>query len=54
MYCIQIVGMKAREHWDAFLDFALRENVVEVAVGLMYVLSFLLLSIDCHKPFPDS
>lgn len=23
--------------WDGFADFALRDNVLEVAVGLMYV-----------------
>jgi len=28
-------GRKVRRAWDGFCDFALRDNVLEVAVGLM-------------------
>ena len=32
---------RAQRAWDGFSDFALRDNVLEVAVGLMYhALSF--------------
>jgi large conductance mechanosensitive channel len=26
-----------KEAWDGFWDFALRDNVLEVAIGLMYI-----------------
>lgn len=29
-------GKRVRRAWDGFCDFALRDNVLEVAVGLMY------------------
>jgi len=29
-----------RKEWDSFLDFALRDNVLEVAVGLIFAASF--------------
>ncbi|KAL8764694.1 MAG: hypothetical protein Q9194_006889 [Teloschistes cf. exilis] len=32
---------RTRNAWDSFSDFALRDNVLEVAVGLMYVGSLL-------------
>ena len=28
---------RAKRAWDGFSDFALRDNVLEVAVGLMYL-----------------
>lgn len=34
----EIVHKGARRLWDGFSDFALQENVIGVAVGLMYVL----------------
>ena len=30
-------GKRVRKAWDGFVDFALRDNVLEVAVGLMSV-----------------
>ena len=30
------VRKRAKREWDSFTDFALRDNVLEVAVGLMY------------------
>jgi hypothetical protein len=32
------INRKIRSAWTGFLNFALRDNVLEVAVGLMYVL----------------
>ena len=29
------VGNRVSSFWDGFVDFALRDNVLEVAVGLM-------------------
>jgi large conductance mechanosensitive channel len=34
----EVVQKSARRLWDGFSDFALQENVIGVAVGLMYVL----------------
>ena len=31
---------RAKSAWDGFSDFALRDNVLEVAVGLMYAFIF--------------
>ena len=31
----QDASKRARKAWDGFADFALRDNVLEVAVGLM-------------------
>jgi len=31
------INRKIRTAWTGFLNFALRDNVLEVAVGLMYV-----------------
>jgi large conductance mechanosensitive channel len=28
---------RVRHAWEGFVDFAMRENVLEVAIGLMYV-----------------
>ena len=33
----QQVSRKISRVWDNFTEFALRDNVLEVAVGLMYV-----------------
>lgn len=43
----------AYSFWQSFLDFALRDNVLEVAVGLMYVLlsKFFSLHNSASKPF---
>lgn len=41
----------AYSFWQSFLDFALRDNVLEVAVGLMYVLC--PNSSHCIKCFRD-
>ncbi|CCF35817.1 hypothetical protein CH063_07529 [Colletotrichum higginsianum] len=30
---------KARRFWDGFIDFALQGNILEIAFGLMWVLS---------------
>lgn len=27
---------RVRHAWDGFVDFAMRDNVLEVAIGLMY------------------
>jgi len=32
------INRKIRSAWTGFLNFALRDNVLEVAVGLMYVI----------------
>ena len=38
------IGSSAGRFWSGFKDFALQDNVLEVAVGLMWVgFSFLLL-----------
>lgn len=37
MHAGESVGRKARSIWEGFSDFALRDNVLEVATGLMYV-----------------
>lgn len=34
------VKRKFRSAWSGFLQFVLRDNVLEVAVGLMYVFPF--------------
>ena len=49
------ITRKVRSVWTGFVDFALRDNVLEVAVGLMYVLS-LSLSIrgSCLTLSPES
>lgn len=31
----QEISQSARRNWNAFSDFALRDNVLEIAVGLM-------------------
>jgi hypothetical protein len=31
------MGARFHNAWDSFANFALRDNVLEVAVGLMYV-----------------
>jgi large conductance mechanosensitive channel len=31
------VSTRAKRMWSGFADFALQDNVLEVAVGLMYV-----------------
>lgn len=36
----QDVRRRVRRVWDGFCDFALRDNVLEVAVGLMYCSTF--------------
>lgn len=28
---------RLRHAWDGFVDFAMRDNVLEVAIGLMYI-----------------
>lgn len=33
----EVVGQRARRFWDGFQDFALQDNVMQVALGLMYV-----------------
>jgi large conductance mechanosensitive channel len=33
----EVIQKSARSLWEGFSDFALQENVVGVAVGLMYV-----------------
>ena len=38
-----VVTRKVRSIWEGFVQFALRDSVIEVALGLMYVLLFLLL-----------
>jgi large conductance mechanosensitive channel len=35
----QEVEKRARRFWSGFSDFALQDNVLEVAVGLMYVIT---------------
>jgi hypothetical protein len=36
----QAVSTRVKRTWDGFSDFALRDNVLEVAVGLMYELPY--------------
>ena len=36
----QDAKQRAKSAWDGFSDFALRDNVLEVAVGLMYIFLF--------------
>lgn len=31
----EVVGKRARRLWDGFQDFALQDNVMQVALGLM-------------------
>jgi hypothetical protein len=33
----EVVGQRARRFWDGFQDFALQDNVMQVALGLMYI-----------------
>lgn len=34
----QSAGTRVRQAWEGFVNFAARDNVLEVALGLMYVL----------------
>lgn len=34
---VDLARDRFKEVWDGFWDFALRDNVLEVAIGLMYV-----------------
>lgn len=38
------VGERVYRAWDGFCDFVLRDNVLEVAVGLMYLRAELFVS----------
>lgn len=45
---------RVKRVWDDFTDFLLSDNVLEVAVGLMYELPFICSPHDPHLYFKDS
>lgn len=45
------VTTRAKRMWSGFADFALQDNVLEVAVGLMYVT--IVLNYSCPRFQPD-
>lgn len=43
----QEVPKRAKRAWNGFLDFAVKDNVLEVAIGLMYVNLSLIIESRC-------
>lgn len=48
----QSAGEQVKHGWDAFVNFAARDNVLEVALGLMFDVSFWLICDENNRTDP--